>query len=87
MENKPPVVPTNEEISENDDAMAAYLVRQCRDVMERTPTVTKMKVCYNLTAGCLKLFCVQGTKKHIIALVDAFHKGLIDQINESFDGR
>lgn len=87
MENNPPIMPTNEEISKYDDVVASSLVVQCRDIMHTIPTVTCMKVCYNLTSEYLSLFCVQGSKKSVTALANQFYKGLIEQINERFDGR
>lgn len=86
MKDKPHIAPTNEEISKYDDSIAASLISQCRYIMKGTPTVTMMKVCYNLTSGCLSLFTVCGTKEGVTDLVNQFHKGLIEQINESFDG-
>lgn len=86
MENNPPIMPTNEEISKYDDVVAASLMCQCREIMKGIPTVTKMKVCYNLTSGCLSLFTVRGSKESVTALANQFYKGLIEQINERFDG-
>lgn len=71
-------------ISQYDDHLVASLVSQCRDIMQGQPTVSKMTACYNLTSGVVRLFCVQGEKKDVIDLVNEFHKGLLEQIDNSF---
>ena len=71
-------------VSECDDHLATTLIQGCWMVMEGQPTVTKMKTCYNLTAGVLRLFCVQGTHDSVIVLLDEFSKRLKEDVDEIF---
>ena len=74
----------NEEISKSDDSTAAYFVSHFLNEMREIPTVTKLKICYNLTLKIFRLFTVQGDKKWVKSLIKSFEQGLTDEVNELY---
>lgn len=68
----------------HDDHLVATIVSQCLHLMQGYDTITKMTACYNLTSRILRLFCIQGGKKDVLILVDKFHQGIKDQIDENY---
>jgi hypothetical protein len=70
----------NQLISESDDNIAASFISEFRYKMRDLPTVTKMKICYNLIAGTFRLFCVCGSRKNLESMAKDIHKGLLDEI-------
>lgn len=68
----------------NNDNLVARAVFDCLHVMRDYDTITKMTACYNLTSCILRLFCVQGEKNDVMALIDQFHEELKKQIEENY---
>lgn len=69
----------------NYDHLVAVLIHRCLDVMRDYPTKTKMTVCYNLTERILRLFCVQGEREDVLKLIDDFHLGLKESVEELYE--
>ena len=68
----------------NDENLAAVAVSKCRMIMDGLATETKMTVCYNLTLGVFRLFCVCGEKKDLQNIADQFAEGMKEEIDEQY---
>jgi hypothetical protein len=72
----------NQQISQNDDHLAASIVSECREIMKDYPSVTKMKACYNLMYGVFNLFKVRGDPKHLKCMAKQIYNGLCERIDD-----
>lgn len=69
-----------------DDDLVAHYVTVFLEIMRDCPMAkTKINVCYNLTARILRLFCICGDKEDVVRLIDEFHKGLKESIEELYE--
>ena len=69
----------------NNDNLIATLVTQCLHVMKDYGTTTKMTACYNLTERVLRLFSIQCSKEDVTKLMDTFHEGIKQSIEEYYE--
>lgn len=74
----------NKIISDNDDSIAAHYVSSFFLEMKEIPAVTKMKVCFNLTCGIVRLFCVGAEKEQVEGLAKMFYEGIMEEIESSY---
>ena len=72
----------NDRISKADDNLAAEAIVKCHKYIKDLPTVTQMKIAYNLMIDVFRLFTICGENKDLYNMIEAIKQGLLDEIDE-----
>lgn len=67
-----------------DDHLVGSIVSQCLLIMRNYPTITNMTACYNITERILRLFSVCNSKEYVLSLIEEYHAGIKECVEEYY---